>query len=113
MASFPRQLSGGEKQRVAIARALINEPEILIADEPTGNLDPDLAQEIVRLFLDINRRGTTVLFATHDLDAARELGARVLVFDAGKLLADGPAEQILADLLLLERAGLRAPPLRS
>jgi cell division transport system ATP-binding protein len=88
MASFPRQLSGGEKQRVAIARALINEPEILIADEPTGNLDPDLAQEIVRLFLDINRRGTTVLFATHDRTLIESVGHRVLTLAEGRLADD-------------------------
>jgi cell division transport system ATP-binding protein len=90
MASFPRQLSGGEKQRVAIARALVNEPEILIADEPTGNLDPDLAQEIVRLFLDINRRGTTVLFATHDRALIESVGHRVLTLAQGRLLDDRP-----------------------
>ncbi len=88
MASFPGQLSGGEKQRVAIARALINEPEILIADEPTGNLDPDLAQEIVRLFLDINLRGTTVLFATHDRALIESVGHRVLTLAHGRLAAD-------------------------
>lgn len=91
MASFPRQLSGGEKQRVAIARALINEPEILIADEPTGNLDPDLAQEIVKLFEEINLRGTTVLFATHDRALIESVGHRVLTLAHGRLADDRPS----------------------
>ena len=91
MASFPRQLSGGEKQRVAIARALINEPEILIADEPTGNLDPDLAREIVRLFLDIHLRGTTVIFATHDRALIESVGLRVLTLADGRLTSDRPS----------------------
>jgi cell division transport system ATP-binding protein len=93
MASFPRQLSGGEKQRVAIARALINEPEILIADEPTGNLDPELSLEIVRLFLDINLRGTTVLFATHDHALIESVGHRVLTLAKGRLTEDRPSRR--------------------
>ncbi|MGE0638805.1 MAG: cell division ATP-binding protein FtsE [Thermoanaerobaculia bacterium] len=93
MASFPRQLSGGEKQRVAIARALINEPEILIADEPTGNLDPDLAQEIVRLFLEIHLRGTTVIFATHDRALIESVGHRVLTLSQGRLASDRPSRR--------------------
>src|SRR6185436_780621 len=79
---------GGEQQRVAIARALINEPEILIADEPTGNLDPDLSWEILRLFLEVNLRGTTVLLATHDRDMIQRVGRRVLTLDAGRLASD-------------------------
>jgi len=86
--AFPRQLSGGEQQRVAIARALVNEPEIVIADEPTGNLDPDLSREIMRLFLDIHRRGTTVVFATHDRELIRRVGHRVLVLARGRLVED-------------------------
>jgi cell division transport system ATP-binding protein len=88
MAAFPRQLSGGEQQRVAIARALIAEPEILIADEPTGNLDPDLARDILDLFLEINRRGTTVLLATHDRDTIQRIGRRVLTLSEGRLVGD-------------------------
>jgi len=86
--AFPLELSGGEQQRVAIARALINEPEILIADEPTGNLDPDLSWEILRLFLEVNLRGTTVLLATHDRDMIHRVGRRVLTLDAGRLVGD-------------------------
>jgi cell division transport system ATP-binding protein len=86
--AFPQELSGGEQQRVAIARALINEPEILIADEPTGNLDPDLSWEILRLFLEVNLRGTTVLLATHDRDMIQRVGRRVLTLDGGRLILD-------------------------
>lgn len=86
--AFPLELSGGEQQRVAIARALINEPEILIADEPTGNLDPDLSREIIRLFLEVNLRGTTVILATHDRDMIHRVGRRVLTLDRGHLAAD-------------------------
>ncbi len=92
MSSFPPELSGGEQQRVAIARALINEPDILIADEPTGNLDPDLAREILRLFLTVNQRGTTVLLATHDREMIQRVGGRVLTLDRGTLLTDRVVE---------------------
>jgi cell division transport system ATP-binding protein len=95
--AFPLELSGGEQQRVAIARALISEPELLIADEPTGNLDPDLSWEILRLFLEIHRRGTTVLLATHDRDVIRRIGHRVLTLEAGRLVRDEslPGEGLL------------------
>ncbi len=73
---------------MAIARALINDPEILIADEPTGNLDPDLSWEILRLFLEVNLRGTTVILATHDRDTIQRVGRRVLTLDGGRLIAD-------------------------
>jgi cell division transport system ATP-binding protein len=88
MNAFPRQLSGGEQQRVAVARALINQPEILLADEPTGNLDPELSEEILRLFLDINLRGTTVIFATHDRELIARVGRRVLTLEASRLVED-------------------------
>jgi cell division transport system ATP-binding protein len=86
--AFPPELSGGEQQRVAIARALINEPDILIADEPTGNLDPDLSREILRLFLEVNLRGTTVILATHDRDTIQRVGRRVITLDRGAMALD-------------------------
>jgi cell division transport system ATP-binding protein len=88
MKAFPLELSGGEQQRVAIARALVNQPEILVADEPTGNLDPEMAREIFELFLEINRRGTTVLVATHDAHVIERLDKRVLSLRAGRLQED-------------------------
>jgi cell division transport system ATP-binding protein len=95
MNAYPAELSGGEQQRVAIARAIVNEPTLLLADEPTGNLDPVLSEEIMRLFAEINIRGTTVLVATHDFDMVRRMGKRVLTLDRGRLhetsvLADKP-----------------------
>lgn len=97
--AFPLQLSGGEQQRVSIARALINEPEILIADEPTGNLDPDLSEEILKIFHEINRRGTTLLIATHDRGLLERLGKRVLSLQEGRLAMDSqpPADPIEAE----------------
>jgi cell division transport system ATP-binding protein len=85
MNAFPEELSGGEQQRVAIARAIVNEPTLLLADEPTGNLDPALSEEIMRLFGEINIRGTTVLVATHDVELIRRMGKRVLTLDRGHL----------------------------
>ena len=84
----PYKLSGGEQQRVAIARALMNDPLILLADEPTGNLDAELAADIFRLLREINAKGTTVLVATHDLDVVREHGRHVLVLKQGRILED-------------------------
>jgi len=86
MHAYPLQLSGGEQQRVAIARALINEPVLLLADEPTGNLDPDLALEIMTLFKEINNRGTTVLVATHDRDLIARMGKRVISLERGRVI---------------------------
>jgi cell division transport system ATP-binding protein len=81
----PDVLSGGEQQRVAIARAVVNDPELLLADEPTGNLDPDLAVEIMRLFREINSRGTTVVVATHDRDLIRRMQRRTIMLDHGRV----------------------------
>ena len=88
MHAYPLQLSGGEQQRVAIARALINEPMLLLADEPTGNLDPEMAQEIMALFQDVNARGTTVLVATHDREMIRRVGRRAIMLDHGHLVEE-------------------------
>ena len=86
MNAFPLELSGGEQQRVAIARALVNEPALILADEPTGNLDPDLSLEIMNLFRDINSRGTTVLVATHNRELMRHVGRRTVTLDHGHVV---------------------------
>ncbi|NHA69222.1 cell division ATP-binding protein FtsE [Phycicoccus flavus] len=85
---FPHQLSGGEQQRVAIARAVVNRPQILLCDEPTGNLDQKISIEIVRLLERINRTGTTVVMATHDHDIVNDLRRRVLQLDDGRIVRD-------------------------
>ncbi len=85
---FPIQLSGGELQRVAIARALILSPEILLADEPTGNLDDDTAWEIVKILADINAKGTTIMMATHDTDIIKRLAKRIITLEKGRLVQD-------------------------
>lgn len=86
--SKPGQLSGGEQQRVSLARALANNPPVLVADEPTGNLDPKTSREIMYLLEDINRRGTTVIVATHASELVDEMKKRVLELDGGKLVRD-------------------------
>jgi cell division transport system ATP-binding protein len=86
MNAQPAELSGGEQQRIAIARALVNDPAIILADEPTGNLDPDLSLEIMNLFREINARGTTVLVATHDRELIRRVGRRALTLDHGTIV---------------------------
>ena len=85
MHAFPPVLSGGEKQRAAIARALIGKPEILLADEPTGNVDPPLARRLMRLFVELNRLGTSVVIATHDINLMNQFNARRLVIEEGRL----------------------------
>jgi len=86
MNAYPADLSGGEQQRVAIARALINDPALLLADEPTGNLDPDLSLEIMNLLREVNAGGTTVVVATHDRELIRLVGRRTITLDHGKIV---------------------------
>lgn len=85
---LPRQLSGGEQQRVCVARALINNPSLLIADEPTGNLDPVIGRDIVMLLNEINRKGTTIIMATHAKEIVNQMKKRVITFHNGRLLSD-------------------------
>jgi cell division transport system ATP-binding protein len=89
MNAYPKDLSGGEQQRIAIARALVNDPALLIADEPTGNLDPDLSLEIMNLLREINAGGTTVLVATHDRELIRLVGRRTITLDQGHIVEVG------------------------
>ncbi len=89
--SMPNELSGGEQQRVGLARALVNAPELIIADEPTGNVDPNMSYEIVSLLTEINKRGTTVLMVTHDHNLVRDFRHRVIMLDKGRIVADNAA----------------------
>ncbi len=86
--SMPSQLSGGEQQRVGLARALVNSPDLIIADEPTGNVDPNMSYEIVSLLTEINKKGTTILMVTHDHNLVRDFQHRVIMLDSGKIVAD-------------------------
>lgn len=86
--SFPKQLSGGEQQRVAIARAIVNNPKVLIADEPTGNLDPEITMDIMRLLERINLQGTTILMATHNAQIVNQMRHRVITIEGGKIVRD-------------------------
>ncbi len=90
MWNFPHELSGGEKQRVAIARAIVNQPDLIIADEPTGNLDPIATYEVVQILKKINDLGTTVIMTTHNKGVIDALGRRVLTMDEGRLVRDDP-----------------------
>jgi cell division transport system ATP-binding protein len=86
--ALPSQLSGGEQQRVGVARALVNKPTVIIADEPTGNLDPDTSWEIMRLFEEINNRGTTIVMATHNKEIVNTMKKRVIAIEDGKIVRD-------------------------
>ncbi|MDZ4227032.1 MAG: ATP-binding cassette domain-containing protein [Patescibacteria group bacterium] len=86
--SFPHQLSGGEQQRVAIARAIVNQPDVLIADEPTGNLDPINAHDVVEILKKVNDLGTTVLLTTHNKSVVDAIGRRVVTMDQGRIVRD-------------------------
>lgn len=89
--SMPNQLSGGEQQRVGLARALVNRPKLIIADEPTGNVDPNLSYDIVAKLTEINRQGTTVLMVTHDHNLVRDFQHRVIMLEEGRIVADNAA----------------------
>ena len=89
--SMPNQLSGGEQQRVGLARALVNKPSLIIADEPTGNVDPNLSYEIVSRLTEINKQGTTILMVTHDHNLVRDFHHRVIMLEEGRIVADNPA----------------------
>jgi cell division transport system ATP-binding protein len=88
---YPVTLSGGEQQRVGIARAVVTRPQVILADEPTGNLDPELSREIMELFMQFNQVGVTLLIATHDIDLINTLGQRTLVLRQGRLVGDSAA----------------------
>lgn len=98
---FPRYLSTGEQQRVGIARAVVTRPKILLADEPTGNLDPELSRDIMKLFQQFNQVGTTVIVASHDRDLIESMGLRIIELDQGAIVRDG--------INMRERAALTAP----
>ncbi len=86
--SYPTELSGGEQQRIAIARAIVNDPFLVIADEPTGNLDPETSKEIMSIFSEINESGTTIVMATHDKDIVDSMGKRVIAIENGIIVRD-------------------------
>ncbi|MBQ3547412.1 MAG: cell division ATP-binding protein FtsE [Clostridia bacterium] len=92
--ALPNQLSGGEQQRVGLARALVNSPDLIIADEPTGNVDPNMSYEIVSLLTEINRKGTTILMVTHDHNLVRDFNHRVIMLDSGRIIADNVGGEI-------------------
>lgn len=86
--NYPNQLSGGEQQRIAIARAIVNGPKILICDEPTGNLDPDMSREIMNVLTEVNKLGTTIIMVTHNHDIVKRMKKRVIALDAGRMVKD-------------------------
>ena len=86
--NYPNQLSGGEQQRVAIARAIVNEPKLLICDEPTGNLDESTSMEIMKVLEEINKMGTTIIMVTHDTDIVNKMKKRVILLDSGRIVKD-------------------------
>jgi polar amino acid transport system ATP-binding protein len=90
--AYPLQLSGGQQQRVAIARALAIRPKVLMLDEPTSALDPELVDEVLKVLEDIARRGTTMLIVTHEVDFAEDVADRVLFFEGGRIVEEGPPE---------------------
>ena len=92
--ALPNQLSGGEQQRVGLTRALVNSPDLIIADEPTGNVDPNMSYEIVSLLTEINRKGTTILMVTHDHNLVRDFNHRVIMLDSGRIIADNVGGEI-------------------
>ena len=109
-ANLPSHLSTGERQRVAIARALVNNPGVIIADEPTGNLDPLLSSEIMSLFDKINSLGATVVVVTHDLELVHQFDHRVVTIENGKIVSDNPSSRLMADDLYQELYPLENPP---
>ena len=92
--SMPAQLSGGEQQRVGLARAQVNSPDLIIADEPTGNVDPNMSYEIVSMLTEINKQGTTILMVTHDHNLVRDFQHRVIMLDGGKIVADNAGGEL-------------------
>lgn len=94
--AWPLELSGGEQQRVGVARAIVGMPPVLLADEPTGNLDPELSADLFELFRQLNQLGVTVLIASHDLELIKRMGNRVLVLQRGNLIDDIPAQPHMA-----------------
>jgi cell division transport system ATP-binding protein len=91
--AYPITLSGGEQQRVGIARAVVSKPPVVVADEPTGNLDPELSKEIMNLFLQFNQVGVTLLIATHDIDLVKQMNQRVLTLGSGQLIRDSAGQR--------------------
>ncbi len=111
----PPTLSGGEKQRVAIARAVVRKPDLLIADEPSGNVDPEIARRLMHLFLELNRLGTTTLIATHDTELVEAVGGRVLRLDRGRLVGiedRGPLRNPVTGALIARTPRREAPEAR-